>query len=507
MEFCVQDIVRNALLLEQLGQQLTLFNGYRTDQNRLTLGMALLNFCNRCTEFARFGAVYGIGIVFSCNLLVGRNLDDVQLINLAELIFLGQCRTGHTRQLAVHAEVVLERNRCQRLALALYLDMLLCLNRLMQTLVVASAEHQTAGVFIDNDNLAVTDDIVNVQLHDAVRTQRLIDVMCQRRVFRIRQIVHAEILLCLFLTNRRQHGGLCLFVNDIVCAQLFENLTILVRHRLCLFRIFLAFFFFQAQAIALCFQIQLVIGLLDAVALEAIDKALCALIHIGRLIALTGDNQRGTRLINQDGVHLIDDGKEMPALYHAVFVNRHVVTQIVKTKLVVCAVGNVCIVHRLALIRRNGMNNQSNRQAEEAVNLAHPLTISFCQIVVDGDNVHALARNGIQICRQRCHKRFAFTGFHFRNTALMQHNAADDLYAVMAHAEHAPCSLSHGGKCFRQQIIQRLAFLIALSEFVGLSAQLRVCQLLVFLLQRIDLVRNRTDALELMVTVCAKNLV
>ena len=77
----------------------------------------------------------------------------------------------------------------------------------------------------------------------------------------------------------------------------------------------------------------------------------------------------------------------------------------------------------------------------------------------------------------------------------------------MAHAEHAPSSLSHGGKCFRQQIIQRLAFLIALSEFVGLSAQLRVCQLLVFLLQRIDFVRNRTDALELMVTVCAKNLV
>ena len=153
------------------------------------------------------------------------------------------------------------------------------------------------------------------------------------------------------------------------------------------------------------------------------------------------------------------------------------------------------------------MNNQSNRQAKETVNLAHPLAVSFCQIVVDGDDVHALARNGIQICRQRCHERFAFTGFHFRNTALMQHNAADDLYAVMAHAEHAPSSLSHGGKCFRQQIIQRLAFLIALFEFVGLSAQLRVCQLLVFLLQRIDFVRNRTDALELMVTVCAKNLV
>ena len=385
--------------------------------------------------------------------------------------------------------------------------MLLRLNRLMQTLVVASAEHQTAGIFIDNDNLAVTDDIVNVQLHDAVRTQRLIDVMRQRRVFRIRQIFHAKVLLRLFLTHRRQHSGLCLFINDIVCAQLFENLTILVRHWLCLFRIFLAFLFFQTQAFALCFQIQLVIGLLDAVALETIDKALCALIHIGRLISLTGDNQRCARLINQDGVHLIDDGEEMSALYHAIFVNRHVITQIVKTKFVVCTIGNVRIVHRLALIRRNGMNNQSNRQAEEAVNLAHPLAVSFCQIVVDGDDVHALARNGIQICRQRCHERFAFTGFHFRNTALMQHNAADDLYAVMAHAEHAPSSLSHGGKCFRQQIIQRLAFLIALSEFVGLSAQLRVCQLLVFLLQRIDFVRNRTDALELMVTVCAKNLV
>ena len=100
------------------------------------------------------------------------------------------------------------------------------------------------------------------------------------------------------------------------------------------------------------------------------------------------------------------------------------------------------------------MDNQSHGHAEETVNLTHPFTVSFCQIVIDGDDMYALARNGIQVSRQGCHQRLTFTGFHLRDTALMQDDTADDLYAVMPHAQNTPCRLTHGGKGLRQQVIQ-----------------------------------------------------
>ena len=37
----------------------------------------------------------------------------------------------------------------------------------MQALVIAAAVHQAAGEFVDNDDLAVLDDIVDIALHDA----------------------------------------------------------------------------------------------------------------------------------------------------------------------------------------------------------------------------------------------------------------------------------------------------------------------------------------------------
>ena len=65
----------------------------------------------------------------------------------------------------VQAEVVLEGDGRQRLALALDLDMLLGLDGLMQTLAVAAAEHQTARELVDDDDLTVLDDVVDVALH------------------------------------------------------------------------------------------------------------------------------------------------------------------------------------------------------------------------------------------------------------------------------------------------------------------------------------------------------
>ena len=64
-------------------------------------------------------------------------------------------RAGHAGELVVHAEIVLEGDRGQRLVLRLDRDVLLGLERLVQAFRIAAAGHHAAGELVDDDDLAV----------------------------------------------------------------------------------------------------------------------------------------------------------------------------------------------------------------------------------------------------------------------------------------------------------------------------------------------------------------
>ena len=59
------------------------------------------------------------------------------------------------RELGVEAEVVLQRDRGQRLVLGLDLHAFLGLDRLVHAVVVAAARQNTTGVLVNNQDLAV----------------------------------------------------------------------------------------------------------------------------------------------------------------------------------------------------------------------------------------------------------------------------------------------------------------------------------------------------------------
>ena len=82
------------------------------------------------------------------------------------------------------------------------------------------------------------------------------------------------------------------------------------------------------------------------------------------------------------------------------------------------------------------------RQAEELVEPAHPLGVASGQVVVDRDDVDALACEGVQVGRQGGDQRLAFTGLHFGDLAAMQDHAADQLHVEMAHVEDAPAGFA-----------------------------------------------------------------
>ena len=109
-------------------------------------------------------------------MLVG-NFQHFEIVDVLEFLGLGQRRAGHAGELLVHAEIVLEGDRGQRLVLRLDRLVLLGLERLVQAFRIAPARHHAAGELVDDDDLAVAHDVVLVALEQLVGAQRLIDVM------------------------------------------------------------------------------------------------------------------------------------------------------------------------------------------------------------------------------------------------------------------------------------------------------------------------------------------
>ena len=98
-----------------------------------------------------------------------------EAVDLVELGGLGLGGAGHARELLVHAEVILDRDRRVGARLALDGDVLLGLDGLVQAVGPAPARHDAAGVFIDDDDLAVLHDVFDVALVERVGAEELGD--------------------------------------------------------------------------------------------------------------------------------------------------------------------------------------------------------------------------------------------------------------------------------------------------------------------------------------------
>ena len=153
-----------ALADEIVGELLGLLDRGRADQHRLHLGVRLADLAGDRLQLLLVGSVHLVVLVEAGDRPVGRNLDDVELVDLRELVGLGRGRAGHARQLLVEPEVILEGDRRQRHVLGLDGRVLLRLQRLVQAFRVAPPRHHAAGELVDYDDLVVADDVVLVAL-------------------------------------------------------------------------------------------------------------------------------------------------------------------------------------------------------------------------------------------------------------------------------------------------------------------------------------------------------
>ena len=153
------------------------------------------------------------------------------------------------------------------------------------------------------------------------------------------------------------------------------------------------------------------------------------------------------------------------------------------------------------------MDNASDGQTEEAQNLAHFIRLSLCEVIVDRNDMNAVAAQTVHIRSNACDKCLTFTGSHFSDSALMQNDRTDDLNGERLFAEHAVCCLTDSCQCFDHNIIEGFAVGETLAEFLCLCLQSSIGETLILLIQIQNLLFDRFNFSKLFFTVRAEDFV
>lgn len=166
----------------------------------------------------------------------------------------------------------------------------------------------------------------------------------------------------------------------------------------------------------------------------------------------------------------------MTALDEIVQGVRHVVAQVVEPELVVGAVCDVGRIGCATLGRRHAGQDHAGVEAEEAVDAAHPLGVALGEVVVDRDDVHAVAGDRIEVRGQHAGQGLALTRLHLGDIAEVEGGAAHDLHVEVPLVDDPPGRLAGDRERLGQQLVERLTVAVAGAELLGLRAELLVGQ-------------------------------
>ncbi len=243
-----------------------------------------------------------------------------------------------------------------------------------------------------------------------------------------------------------------------------------------------------------------------------------------RLLSRAGDDERSACLVYQNVVHLVHDGVVKASLHLLGEVQHHVVPQVVEAELVVGAVGDVGLVgfptaHRpqvlIALIVGHVVRveeegrlvlDNPHREPQEMVDGPHPLGVALGQVIVDGDQVTPLAFQSVEVEGQGGNQGLALAGSHLGHLALVQHHAAHQLHVEVAHARGALGRLPHRGESLYQKIVQGLASLEPVDEFLRFITERFIGQSLEPGLKSVDLLDKRPQSIQFPLVGVSDNL-
>ena len=120
------------------------------------------------------------------------------------------------------------------------------------------------------------------------------------------------------------------------------------------------------------------------------NQSIDGLVELGAVLDRTRDDEGRARLVDQDGVDLIDNRKRQLSLALVGHAEGHVVAQIVKAKLIVRAVHHVAAIGRFLFLGILPGSHHAHGQTQKFIQRPHPGGIPTGEIVIHGDQMNAV---------------------------------------------------------------------------------------------------------------------
>ncbi len=177
----------------------------------------------------------------------------------------------------------------------------------------------------------------------------------------------------------------------------------------------------------------------------------------------------------------------MTTLYTPIGTRDHIVAQIIKAKFRIRAIGNIGLIGWDLFGRAHAVLNKANLHPHELIDATHPLRVACGQVIVYRNNVHVIARQGIEIAGQRGNECFTFAGFHLGDFAIMQGHATNKLHIKVAQPDSTRACLTYSSKGFRQYIIELFARIEPLAKLNSFMSQIVIRKCLHRRLEGVDL--------------------
>src|SRR5712692_11080349 len=121
----------------------------------------------------------------------------------------------------------------------------------------------------------------------------------------------------------------------------------------------------------------------------------------------------------------------------------------------------VRLVEKLGVVDEcaGGADVNAHAHAQQVVDRTHPARVTAGEVVVDRDKVDALSRERVQVQGQAGDQRFALTGLHLSDLALVEDDASYELDVEVPEADRSAACLAAERERLDQQLVEVMAVL------------------------------------------------
>ncbi len=371
-----------------------------SDKNWATVGMMVFDGSDDSSLLSEMANKDQVLLIDTNHRAISGYDDDLEVIDFMKFLSFGISSTGHSGYFLEEFEEVLVGDGGDSNGFLLDGDTFFSLDRLVEAFCKALARRETSGVFIDENDFLVDDEVLAIAMIEVLSPQCRNHEMLEFRVLRVveRFIRCDEILLLEKLFDM----GMAAIGQKNLGESVIDRKVPTLR--------------------------------IERVSRER--KMLDNLMELGieaEVLRFDGrGNERKSGLINQNGVNFIDKGKIEGREKKFFLSHSGAVFEIIEPEAMVGDVNDIATIGEFFFAPGGVTKDDPDGQAHCFIEWFHPGAIAVSKIVIDRDNEDFLALERLVDGRCRGSKCFPFSGCHFCDMPVSESEPSEKLRVIVS---------------------------------------------------------------------------